>query len=372
VSDGAGRILITTDAVGGVWQYSLDLARALGERGTETVLAVLGPSPAADQRAEAEGIAGTTLVDTGLTLDWLADGPAPVLAAGAAIAALARETGVDLIQLNNPALGAAAPPVVPVVAVTHGCVATWWQSAKPGEPLDSGFQWHRALMGEGLRAADAVVAPTASYARTVARLYGLRQTPAVVHNGRTPLVSAPSALVVDRALTVGRLWDKVKRTDLLDRAAARLSVPFDAAGAVEGPHGERVEITKLNLLGRIGADVLAERLAGRPVFVSAASFEPFGLAVLEAASAGCALVLSDIPTFRELWDGVALFVAGDDEAAYAEAVEALISDPARRAALGVAAQARAARYTTTAMAEGMTAIYAKALGARLPSGRVAA
>jgi glycosyltransferase involved in cell wall biosynthesis len=372
VSDFHGRVLITTDAVGGVWQYTLDLARALGARGAETVLAVLGPSPAADQLVDARGVQGATLVDTGLALDWLSDGPAPVLAAGAAVAALARETGAELIQLNNPALGAAAPPGVPVVAVTHGCVASWWQAAKPGEALSPEFQWHRALMGEGLRAADAVAAPTASYARTVARLYGLRQTPAVVHNGRTPLVAAPGAMLVDRALTVGRLWDQVKRTDLLDRVAARLSVPFDAAGAVEGPHGERAEVANLNLLGRIGADALAERLAGRPVFVSAASFEPFGLAVLEAASAGCALVLSDIASFRELWDGAALFVTGDDEAAYAEAVEALIGDPARRAALGEAAQARAARYTVDAMAEGMAAIYAKALGARLPGGRVAA
>ena len=50
-------------------------------------------------------------------------------------------------------------------------------------------------------------------------------------------------------------------------------------------------------------------MARTAVFVSPALYEPFGLAVLEAAQAGCALVLSDIPTFRELWDGVALFVA---------------------------------------------------------------
>ena len=40
-----------------------------------------------------------------------------------------------------------------------------------------------------------------------------------------------------------------------------------------------------------------------------ARYEPFGLAVLEAAQAGMRLVLSDIPSFRELWDGAATFVA---------------------------------------------------------------
>ena len=55
----------------------------------------------------------------------------------------------------------------------------------------------------------------------------------------------------------------------------------------------------------------SERLAWRSGRSSprTALYEPFGLAVLEAAQAGCALVLSDIPTFRELWDGAALFVA---------------------------------------------------------------
>jgi glycosyltransferase involved in cell wall biosynthesis len=95
--------------------------------------------------------------------------------------------------------------------------------------------------------------------------------------------------------------------------------------------------------------------------VSAASFEPFGLAVLEAAQAGCPLVLSDIPTFRELWDGAALFVAPDSEIDVAQAIESLIADPALRAQLGAAAVERAALYTPAAMAEGMLGIYDRVL-----------
>ena len=62
------------------------------------------------------------------------------------------------------------------------------------------------------------------------------------------------------------------------------------------------------------------------MFVSSARYEPFGLAVLEAAAAGCALVLSDIPTFRELWDGAATFVACDDDLALAQAIERIVDD----------------------------------------------
>jgi glycosyltransferase involved in cell wall biosynthesis len=294
------------------------------------------------------------------------------LAAGAAIAALAQDLRADLVQLNMPTLGAAAPPSMPVIAVTHGCVSTWWQAARPGLPLDPAYRWHRALMGEGLRAADQVVAPSACYARTVARHYGLGRTPAVVHNGRTPLVSPGSPPVQDCVLTVGRLWDQVKRAELLDRVAGRLSIPFHAAGAARGPHGETVALENLHLLGELDSAALASRLATRPVFVSAACFEPFGLAVLEAAAAGCALVLSDIPTFRELWDGAALFVADGDEGGYADAIEALVGDGALRLATGEAARVRAHRYTPGAMADAMLAIYGQARAAKLGGGRAAA
>ncbi|MDB5708420.1 MAG: hypothetical protein JWL96_490 [Sphingomonas bacterium] len=370
---GAGlRVLLTIDAVGGVWQYGLDLARGLDARGVETVLALLGPAPDAAQRCEARAIPGATLLETGLPLDWLCDGPAPVLAASAAINEMARACRADVVQFNMPTLAAAAPPPVPVVAVTHGCVATWWQAAKPGQALAAEYRWHRRLMAEGLRSADRLVAPTASYARMVGRHYGLPRAPLVVHNGRSPLARHRGRVQTDRVLTVGRLWDQVKRAELLDRVASRLAVPFDAAGAVTGPHGERIPIEHLHPLGQLDAAALGRHLAARPIFVSAASFEPFGLAVLEAAAAGCALILSDIPSFRELWDGVATFVPVDDETGYVHAIEAILGDAAERCRLGEAARQRAARYTPGSMAGAMHALYLDMLDEDTPGGRVAA
>ena len=74
---------------------------------------------------------------------------------------------------------------------------------------------------------------------------------------------------------------------------------------------------------------ISEQLGARPIFVSVARYEPFGLAVLEAAQAGCALVLSDIPTFRELWGGAALFVPANDDRALVSHVERLANEPDR-------------------------------------------
>jgi glycosyltransferase involved in cell wall biosynthesis len=416
------KLLLTTDAVGGVWHYTAELAIALAARGVECIVAVLGPPPTADQRAmlsapatssrtpaeagaqlgelgntsatssnwapasagvrrEGEGRgrvsygdthqpAPITLIVTDLPLDWTCTDAAPVRAAGHAIAALAADHRVDLVHYNMPTLAAAAPLPIPAIAVAHGCVSTWWEAAR-ATPLADAFLWHRALTGDGLRAVDRVVAPTAAYAAIVARHYHLTQPVLAIHNGRTPARAVdPAAPVADLALTVGRLWDGVKNAALLDRAAARLPIPFLAAGAARGPHGETIRLQHLRELGQLSGDQLAAHLARRPIFVSAASFEPFGLAVLEAAQAGCALVLADIPTFRELWDGAAQFVALDGDA-WCRAIEALVHDRTARAALGESARQRAARYTPDATADRMLALY-RATIAAYPNARKAA
>ncbi|MRX51899.1 glycosyltransferase [Paracoccus sp. S-4012] len=347
---------MTADAVGGVWTYALELGAAL--RGAEVVLAVLGPAPDAGQRAEAKAV-GLRLVETGLPLDWLCDGPRPVLEAGAAVARLAREIGVDVVHLNSPALAAAGGFGCPVIAVNHGCLGTWWDAAGKG-PVDASLAWLPDLVGRGLRAADRTLAPTRAYAEATARRYALAVPPSTVPNGRRPM-ALTAAEPFRGALTIGRLWDEVKDIPTVDAAAARLDAPFVAIGPTRAPHGASVAPRHLQTLGPLPSAGLAAWLARRPVFVSAARFEPFGLAVLEAAQAGCPLVLSDIPTFREVWGDAALFVRPGDAAGFADAAAGLLSDAARFAAQADAARSRAARYTPEATAAAMTAIYRDAL-----------
>ena len=355
------KVLITADAVGGVWQYSLDLARGLGDLGVEVVLALLGPPPSERQLAEADAVPGLKLVETGLALDWLAEDATAVHSAGAAIARLARRHAVDLVQLNTPALAAEADFPVPVVAVQHSCVATWWEAVH-GTELPEDFAWRTELVRAGLERAQAVVTPTSAFGEATRRCYGLREAPRTVYNGRKPL-PLPRRAQHDFAFTAGRLWDEGKNLATLDASAAQISVPVRAAGPVRGPNGAAVMFENLHCLGSLGEDELARWLAAKPVFVSAALYEPFGLAVLEAAAAGCPLILSDIPTFRELWDGVAFFVAPRDERGFAVAIANLVHDDFEREMMGKAAKDRASRFTPQAMAAQMAAIYRSLLPA---------
>ena len=354
------KLLLTTDAVGGVWTYSLELAQALAEADDVMVyLAVLGPSPAAEQMDAAAATPGLQLVDTGLPLDWLAEDPAQMREAARRLNDLAVSAGVDLVQLHTPAL-ATIPYDVPVVGVVHSCVGSWWAAVKEGS-LPDDLAWRADLVREGLRTMDAVIAPTHAFAAAVRETYGLPSVPLAVHNGRTSARQAEAAQG-DVAFTAGRLWDEGKDVAAFDRAAALSSVPFRAAGPLGGPNGTGVTLTHAQALGRLDDAALREQLAARPIFVSTATYEPFGLSVLEAAQAGCALVLTDIPTFRELWGDAALFVPLHDEHAISAAVDQLIAEPEARLRLGQAARARSERFTPAATATAMLDQYRTLLG----------
>jgi glycosyltransferase involved in cell wall biosynthesis len=323
------------------------------------LLAVLGPTPAPAQLTEAAKVPGLQLIDTGLPLDWTASSERDVRETGYALAHLADVGCVDLVQLHTPALAAVCYPA-PVVSVIHSCVGTWWSAVQGGE-LPDDLAWRAALVREGLERSDAVVAPSQSFAAAVQRDYGATAALVTVPNGRTnpelKANGAPAAL----AVTAGRLWDAGKNVAAFDRAAALSSLPFKAAGPLEGPDGSRTRLDHSGSLGTLPADQLAQLLASRPIFVSAALYEPFGLAVLEAAQAGCALVLADQPVFRELWEEAALFVDPLDEHAIAAAVDGLANDPDQRAQLGTAARVRASRFTPDRTAAAMLALYTRLL-----------
>lgn len=351
-----GPILLTTDAVGGVWTWALDLAQGLADRGAQVVLAVLGPSPDAAQQEAAGRIEGLDLRDTGLPLDWTARDASEIADASHALAGLAREASAALAHVHSPALAAESSFPCPVVASVHSCLATWWGAVKGSSPLPEDFRWRVAQVGAGLRRADVTTAPSLAFALAVGRAYGT-PPPVVVHNGRAREPMAPKPAREYCAFTAGRLWDEGKNVAAIDRAAARLDSPVYAAGPLTGPNGAQVAFSALRTLGTLDAAAVSARLQRSPVYVSSARYEPFGLSVLEAAMSGAALVLSDIPVFRELWSGAAMFTDPDDDLDIAASIDTLLNDEPLRAQLAAAARRRAQRFGVETMISRMLEVY---------------
>jgi glycosyltransferase involved in cell wall biosynthesis len=57
------------------------------------------------------------------------------------------------------------------------------------------------------------------------------------------------------------------------------------------------------------------------LFVFPSVYEGFGIPILEAMAAGCPMVLSELPVFREITEGQGIYFPPDDVAAMADAIE---------------------------------------------------
>jgi len=69
------------------------------------------------------------------------------------------------------------------------------------------------------------------------------------------------------------------------------------------------------------------------LFVFPSSYEGFGIPILEAMAAGCPMVLSDIPVFREITQDTGVYFPHDDSEAMAAAIEKVLSLSSERTRL---------------------------------------
>lgn len=359
------RILLSTDTVGGVWDYSVTLARGLHDAGCEVLLAVIGEPR--DERLAALPT-GVQVASRTYRLEWMPDAAADVDAAGEWLRDLAKLWRADVVHLNQMAYATREFPC-PVLTCVHSDVLSWHAEAEGRLPPAGRWDRYERWVRAGLAASDVVVAPTRYQADLTERLLG-RAVDRVIPNGVAVPTDAPSEKEVpsEMILTVGRAWDEAKGVHVLDRAIKRMDAPvpiIHLLGETCSPDGELRMPRHLQVHGRVERAEVDAWMSRAGIYVAPSLYEPFGLAPLEAALRGCALVLSDIGSFRELWDGCAAFFPRGDADALATVIAELRADPRRRARLAASARRRALRrYTASHMVTGYTALYREMVTAR--------
>lgn len=334
------RVLMTGDTVGGVWTFTTELARALASREIEIVLATMGGRATPAQRAEAASIPGLCLFESDYRLEWMEDPWADVETSGRWLLQLEREYSPDVIHLNSFGHGALLWRT-PVVLTAHSCVLSWWEAVKD-EPLPDSWERYRAEVAHALVSADLVTAPSSSMARALARHYGTSRC-RVIPNGRDgarfhirnkePFVFA-----------AGRLWDEAKNIAALAQIADDLPWRVYLAGDSGGARFDGCHV-----LGQLPPPELVEWYARAAICAFPARYEPFGLSILEAAYSGCALVISDLPSLREIWGDAAILVPPHDSHALRDALQSLIDNPEMRECMGRRARTRAIGYNVPTM-----------------------
>lgn len=340
-------VLMTADTLGGVWHYSLELARSLGERGVEVAMATMGRALTSEQRAEALALPGLLLLESHFKLEWMDDPWEDVWRAGEWLLDIEEQLRPDFVHLNSFAHGSLQWRS-PVLMVGHSCVLSWWRAVK-GARAPAEWSRYAQEVREGLRGADVVTAPTCAMLEALEAHYGRLPVNVVVPNGRDPS-RFPPGTKEPFVLTAGRFWDEAKNLRALDLVAPQISWPVYAAGSQAG-------FRNVEELGWQPGDAMAHWMGRAAIYALPARYEPFGLSILEAALAGCALVIGDLPSLRELWGDDAFYVDPDNPGMLQGALELLIEDDLLRRELAARSRSRALTFSTNRMTEGYLAAY---------------
>lgn len=209
-----------------------------------------------------------------------------------------------------------------------------------------GLRWYRRLVV--LNDADG---------RVVSR-HSPRAQVSVVPNGVTlPPVEDVRPGTGGHILFLGRVDVRQKGLDLLLEAHARAGAGLPLVVAGSGPDREMELLRDLaagrddvELVGHVSGDRKAELLRDCALLAMPSRFETYGLCAIEAMSYGKPVLHFDLPRLGWIPESCGVRVPAEDTGALADALAALVADPAGRAALGRAGRAHAEDHDWDAMA----------------------
>ncbi len=356
---------MTADTIGGVWTYAIDLIKGLQAQGVEVHLATMGRKLSQAQLRQVASLSNLSLHESDFDLEWM-DAPwQEVDAAGDWLLELEEELQPDLIHLNNFCHGD-QPWRAPVLMVGHSCVNSWWQAVK-GEYAPRKYHEYTERVKGGLQSADLIVAPSNAFLADLHRFYGPLEPSMAIPNAREEKSFYPTKKE-PLILSMGRLWDEAKNIASCEYAAAQTSWTMEVAGASTHPSGgKNANYKNLVALGELSSKAVAEKLSKAAIYALPARYEPFGLSVLEAALSGCALVLGDIASLRENWQGAALFANPDSPEDIYDKIDFLIKNPRQRERMSGLALQKAREFSVSRQAALYLQQYKNLLKKRAPA-----
>ncbi len=344
------RLLLTTDTVGGVWTFTRELATELLERGHSVALVSFGRALCPEQQILVTGCEDRRthqfcFAALHAPLEWMPHNAAAYALGETPLLNICREFRPDLLLLSQFCYGA-LPVDTPKIIVAHSDVLSWAEAVGKA-PLeeDEWLSTYRTLVQRGLNGADIVVAPTQAMLNALGSGFALGSEAAVIANGRSVPATAKTPARSLQAITAGRLWDSAKNARLLREVLSPM--PLLVAG--DGGNGSLDTGSAVRLLGPLPEQHLHDYFRWSAIYICTSLYEPFGLAPLEAALCGCAVLANDIPSLREVWADGALYF--HDAVSLSALLHDLYDDPEKLAAAQARSAERAAGYTASRVAD---------------------
>ena len=367
------HILVTADTLGGVWTYTRELVTGLVLGRDRVTLVSFGDIPTDAQTRWMQNLPNLDYRPTAFKLEWMLDSEADMEASSRYLEAVIAESKPDLLHFSQFYYGALQCDV-PRVVVAHSDVVSWSLAVhRKSPPQTDWLRWYRQVVARGLHAATTVVAPSRWMLDQIEFHYGKPVSTSVIHNGRTPTLFNPYISKEANTVTVGRLWDSGKNVSLLLRR--EMPGTLRIVGCDRHPEWRNRTFAMETVRPNVHLDPeqderqIVQTLARAGVYAATSQYEPFGLAPVEAALSRCAIVASDIPSFRELWNGAAIFFRNNDEESLFAALERLQGSPGLRRDQGNLAYHHARRHFS---AERMVADYKNLYRGLVPAQAISA
>ena len=354
---------MTTDAIGGVWTFTRELAKGLLEHGCAVALVSLGRRPDKQQKQWAEEMARIwdrdqfRFCSAEAPLEWMQENDRAYSEAAPLLLRVAHEFGVELLHCNQFCFGA-LPVLVPKIVTAHSDVLSWADCCRDIPLEDSAWlRQYRLLVCKGLEQADAVVAPTRWMLDALSRNFRLPKERQVIANGRSinAVVQVPRKL---QAVTAGRLWDEAKNIGTLSNMSCPMPLVIAGQDGWEESTAPRMFVNA-EFTGLLSQEALFSLFMESAIYICSSVYEPFGLAPLEAAFCGCAVLANDIPSLREVWqDGAVYFSDGET---LSQVLHALQADAQLLAEAQERSLTRARRYSREAMTSAYIVAFKEAM-----------
>ena len=355
------HVLITSDTVGGVWTYTQELVTGLVHAGHRITLVSYGKLPLPHQTAWMQGLVNLDYRPTEYRLEWMEVAERDIEESKLYLELLIDEVHPNVLHLSQYCYGDIAT-TIPKVVVAHSDIVSWWVAVHGHEPEDTPWMRnYREAVTSGLRGADVVIAPSPWMLDQVSKYYLQPAAGLVVYNGRSPALFDDKADKEDFVLAVGRVWDPGKHLSLLleREQQARIRIVGWEREPGRNDRSRQVRVPgNVELLGPKSQEQLRGLYSSAAIYAGTSRYEPFGLAPLEAAFSGCALVANENPVFRQLWGDAAAFFAKDDPGDLERVIAELRRNPEmRRDYANRAYRTASEKFTAARMVEQYQQVY---------------
>jgi glycosyltransferase involved in cell wall biosynthesis len=294
-------------------------------------------------------------------LEWMAGNETAYVEAEPLLLRVAEEFSPEILHSSQFCFGSLAL-AIPRLITAHSDVLSWAAACHPeGLNASPWLDRYIALVHRGLEGADAVVTPTQWMMSELHRHFRIRCESQVILNGRHMNGSTIHRTRALQAVCAGRLWDEAKNVAMLSEVDCPFPIVIAGEASRDDVQAPNIS-SNMTFVGRLEENELLALFRDSSIYLATSIYEPFGLAPLEAALCGCAIVANDIPSLREVWGDGALYFETSD--ALSRTLTELSESPARLERCRRASVQRALQFTRARMVESYLALYNNLLSTR--------